>query len=472
MDAFGSYDALGLAALVKAGEVTPLELVDTAIERIEAINPQLNAVVQTYYDEARRQAEGVPDGPFKGVPYLMKEVATTWAGVPQTNCSPFFKDNVASADSDIVARIRRAGFILVGSTNAPELGWALTSECDLFGRANNPWCEGISPGGSSGGAASAVASRMVPLAEASDGAGSIRCPASQCGLFGLKPARGRMTVGPVNADFTYGGVFFLCVTRTVRDSAAFLDATAGALPGEPYNTPPPARPWLEEVGADPGRLRVGFTVTAPHGVHEEAVTAVKNTARLLEALGHDVEEHDMAIDIDAAWRAYSQVIVVQMAGWLGDRAEELGRDPTLDDVSATTLATLQRGRAMSAVEHARDVETIRRFSRAIAMDLADYDVFLTPTLTHPPRPFGHWDMSEPDLDRYHAKWTDGSYLFPFNVSGQPAMSMPLHWSADGLPIGVQFVGRPCDEATLIRVAAQVEAAQPWIDRRPPICAWP
>lgn len=475
MDAFGSYDALGLAALVKAGDVTALELVEEAIRRIEAINPQLNAVIYKHYDNAReRAAAGVPDGPFTGVPYLMKELATMWEGVPQTNASAFFKDFVAPLDSEIVSRLKRSGFILVGSTNAPEFGWALTTENEMYGRTNNPWREGISPGGSSGGSAAAVAARILPLAEASDAAGSIRGPASQCGLVGLKPSRGRATLAPLNADFFYGAAHFLCVSRSVRDTAAYLDVTSGELPGDPYNTSAPGRPWLEEVGTDPGRLRVGFTLAAPHGraVHADAATAVRNAATLLEGLGHHVEEHDMAVDADTAWRTYTRITAVQTAMVFGGAAEFIGHQVTADEVSPTMHAIIERGHSLSAVEHSGDVEAFRLFSREIATDLAAYDVFLTPTLTQPPRPFGYWDMSEPDIDVYNAKWTDAVYLYLFNISGQPAMSLPLHWSADGLPIGVQLVGRPCDEASLIRLAAQLETAQPWIDKRPPICSWP
>lgn len=472
MDDFGSYDALGLAGLVKAGEITSAELVEEVIKRIETINPQLNAVIRTTYDSAREAAASeVPEGPFQGVPYMMKELATMWEGVPQTNSSAYFKDFVAPVDSEIVNRLKNSGFILVGSTNAPEFGWALTTEPQMYGRTNNPWREGISPGGSSGGSAAAVAARILPLAEASDAAGSIRGPASICGLVGLKPSRGRATLGPLSADFFYGAAHFLCVSRTVRDTAAYLDVTSGELPGDPYNTPAPARPWLEEVGASPGRLRIGFTTSAPHGrgVHPENVTAVLNSAKLLESLGHHVEEHDVAIDADDAWSTYNRITAVQTAMVYDGAAEFIGRKVTQDDVSATMFAIVERGRSLSGLEHSFDIERQRLYSREIAVDLAAYDVFLTPTLTNPPRPFGYWDMSEPDIDAYNAKWTDAVFMYLFNISGQPAMSLPLHWSADDLPIGVQLVGRNCDEATLIRVAAQLEMAQPWIERRPQLC---
>jgi amidase len=471
MDSFGNHDALGLAALVKAGEVTPSELVEEVIGRIEAVNPQLNAIIYKNYDEARQRAgSGVPDGPFQGVPYLMKELATMWEGVPQTNSCAYFKDFVAPLDSEIVARLRRAGFILVGSTNAPEFGWALTTEPQMYGKTSNPWREDVSPGGSSGGSAAAVAAGVLPLAEASDAAGSIRGPASQCGLVGLKPSRGRTTLAPLNADFFYGAAHFFCVSRTVRDTAAYLDVTSSELPGDPYNTTSPEASWLGQVGVEPGRLRIGFTVSDPHGrpVHPEAVTAVHKTAKLLESLGHHVEVHDMDIDADAAWRNYTRITAVQTAMVFGGAAQYIGHEVTAEEVSPTMFAIIERGKSLSAIEHSSDIEAYRLFSRQIAGDLASYDVFLTPTLTHPPRPFGTWDMSEPDIDVYNAGWTDAVFLYLFNISGQPAMSLPMHWSDDGLPIGVQIVGRPSDETTLIRLAAQLEVAQPWIQRRPPI----
>jgi amidase len=472
MDDFGTYDALGLAELVKTGEVTSRELVESAIEGIEAVNPRLNAVIRTFYDTARATADaGAPNGPFEGVPYMMKELASMWEGVPQTNSCAYFKDFVSPVDSVITARLKRAGFLLLGSTNAPEFGWALTTEPEMYGRANNPWAEGISPGGSSGGSAAAVAARLVPIAEASDAAGSIRAPASINGTVGLKPTRGRASLGPLNADFFYGAAHFLCVSRSVRDTAAFLDVTSGCEPGDPYNTPMPDRPWRDEVGVDPGRLRIGFTTAAPHGrpVHPDCAAAVKTTAELLADLGHDVEEHDVSVDADTAWRCYNRITAVQTAMVYGGMAEFIGHAVTPEEVSPTIWAIIERGRSLSGVDHSADVEQFRHFSREIAGDLDAYDVYLTPSLTNPPKPFGHWDMSEPDIDAYNAKWTDGVYMYLFNISGQPAMSLPLHWSAEGLPIGVQLVGRACDEATLIRVASQLESAQPWSEKKPPIC---
>ncbi len=358
--------------------------------------------------------------------------------------------------------------MLVGKSNAPENGWAITTEPRLYGPTRNPWRDDVTPGGSSGGSAAAVAARLVPLAEASDGAGSIRVPASCCGVVGLKPSRGRVTLAPFG-DFWYGGAYFLCVSRSVRDTAGYLDALAGALPGDPYTPPVPAAPWRELAARPPARLRVGFTVSPPDGsaIDAEPVAAVQRTAHVLEGLGHAVEEHDMTFDAAGAWRTYTRMTPVESAAMFDTLEPLVGRPVTAADVEPTTWAIIKRGRSLSAIDHATDVTALRVLSRQIAADLLPYDVFLTPTLTQKPRPLGYWDMNEPDLNRYNAKWTDAVFMFPFNISGQPAMSLPLHWSADGLPIGVQLVGRTGDEATLLALAAVLEQAMPWRDRRPP-----
>lgn len=473
IDNYSDYDALGLAALVKTGQVKPIEIVEEAIRRIEALNPKLNTVIHKTYELARETAEApLPDGPFAGVPYMLKELATLWEGLPTTNSCPYFKDFVAPCDLEIVSRVKKAGFVLVGKTNAPEFGWSITTEPEMFGPAHNPWKEGITPGGSSGGAAASVAARILPLAEASDGAGSIRVPASNNGILGLKPSRGTITFAPVWCDYWHGGAQFLCVSRTVRDTAAYLDALYGTLPGDPYKAPVLPRAYLEEAATDPGRLRIGFSVTPPDGnpIHPEAKTAVENTAKLLESLGHDVEEHNMGFDADAAWKTYTRMTAVATASAFEAMSAYIGHKVTPEEVSPTMWSIIQRGWEISGPAHATDVDLLRAYSREIATDLHPFDVYLTPTLTQPPRPLGYYDMNEPDHDKYNAKWTDAVFMFPFNISGQPAMSVPMHWSAEGLPMGVQLVGRNNDEATLIRVAAQLERAQPWIERKPPICA--
>jgi amidase len=361
--------------------------------------------------------------------------------------------------------------VLVGKSNAPENGWCISTEPKLYGRTHNPWRADVTPGGSSGGSAAAVAARMVPLAEASDGAGSIRVPASNCGVVGLKPSRGRVTLAPF-ADYWYGGAYFLCVSRTVRDTAAYLDALAGALPGDAYTPPMPAERWSVLAGRAPEKLRVGFTVTPPDGgpIDPEAVAAVRRTAEVLARLGHDVEEKNMALDAATAWKTYTAMTPAETATAFENLAALVGRPVTQADVEPTTWAVIQAGRAQTAVQHVNLMYALRGLSRAIADDLLPYDVYLTPTLTQKPRPFGHWDMSEPDLLTYNAKWTDAVFMFPFNIAPLPAISLPLHWSADGLPMGVQAVARYGEEATLLALASVLEQEMPWADRLPPVHA--
>lgn len=465
-------DAVGLGALVRGKQVSAAELLDAALAVIDRLNPKLNAVIHRLEDMARAHLPLVPpDAPFAGVPFLLKELGSMWQGAPLTNGCAWLKDVRAPADNEATRRIKAAGFVLVGKTNAPENGWSISTEPRLYGRTHNPWRADVTAGGSSGGAAAAVAARMVPLAEASDGAGSIRVPASNCGLVGLKPSRGRVTLAPFG-DYWYGGAHFLCVTRTVRDTAAYLDAIAGALPGDAYTPPRPDLPWATLAARPPARLRIGFTVTPPDGgpIDPEAVAAVRTTAALLERLGHAVEEKDMALDAAGAWRTYTSMTPAESAAGFAAMEGLAGRPVTQADVEPLTWAIIQRGRAQTAVEHVGLMNALRGLSRDIAADLLPYDVYLTPTLTQKPRPFGYYDMSEPDLDRYNAKWTDAVFMFPFNITSLPAISLPLHMSADGLPMGVQAIGRYGDEATLLSLASVLEAETGWAARRPPVCA--
>lgn len=472
LETYADCDALALAGLVQKGEVSPLEVVETAIAMIERLNPQLNAVVHRLYDTGRAAAANVDrKAPFAGVPFLLKELASSWKGAPLTNSSLYLKDLVATSDSVSVSRIKASGLMLLGKSNAPENGWSISTEPRLYGITRNPWKEGITPGGSSGGSAAAVASRMLPIAEASDGAGSIRVPASCCGIVGLKPSRGRVTLAPAG-DFWYGGAYFLCHSRSVRDTAAFLDAVAGALPGDPYTPPTPAQSWLELSRCAPSRLRVGYTVTPANGtpIDPQVKAAVLATAKALEGLGHVVEEHDMAFDGNDAWQTYTHMGPVETAAMFDGLASVIGRPVTPEDVEPITWAVIERGRSISGVQHARDVWKLRELSRAIAQDLNPYDIFITPTLTQLPRPMGYYDMSMTDLDRYNAKWTDAVFAFPFNISGLPAISLPLGSTPDNIPIGVQLVGRYGDEAGVLAVSTQLEQAMPWKDRRPAISA--
>lgn len=471
-DLYARADAVALAALVRAGEVTPADLVEAALAAIDRLNPRLNAVIHRLDAMARAQAAAVDRGaPLAGVPFLLKELASSWEGAPLTNSCRFLKDQVAQADSEAVRRMKRAGLVLVGKSNAPENGWSIATEPALYGPTLNPWDPSVTCGGSSGGAAVAVATGMVPLAEASDGAGSIRVPASCCGVVGLKPSRGRVTLAPF-ADYWAGAAYFLCNTRTVRDTAAYLDAIAGSLPGDPYPVAPPPGPYLERIERPPAALRVGFTVTDPSGraVDPEVQAAVRAAASCLAAEGHAAEEHDLTHDADALWRTFTDMTCVETALFFDAMEAVVGRPVAPGDVEPVTWAIIERGRATKATVHAGRIEAVRQAGRAIAGELHAFDLFLTPVLTRPPRPLGYYDMSISDIDAYNALWTDAVFMYPFNISGQPAMSLPLAETASGLPLGVQLVGRHGEEETVLRAARVFEQAMPWAGRRPPPAA--
>jgi len=475
-DLIGVYadsDALRLAELVRHREVTPAELTDIAISLIEALDPKLNAVVIRAFDRARQRAARPPDdGVFAGVPYLLKNIGSACAGMPMTAGLEYRKDFVSQSDSEMVRRLKASGLNLLGRTNVPENGWCIATEPRYHGKTLNPWNPAVTPGGSSGGAAAAVASRMVPMAEGTDGGGSIRVPASCCGLVGLKPSRGRITYGPDDVDVWFGSVYFFALTRTVRDTAALLDATAGNLPGDPYTPPVSDRPWLECLADRPQPLKIGYTLTTPWGpaFAPEIADAVKSTAALLEQLGHVVEEHAFVADLEPAWHSYNQMNAVQTVLDFEQLATIVGRPVQQSDLVAFNWSLLERGRSLSATEHVASVGAMRKINQQIQAELRPFDVFLTPTLTQLPRSVGFWDMNEPDVDVYNAKWSDAAFMFAFNVSGLPAMSLPAAWTAQDVPIGVQLVGRYGDEASILRLATQIEEARPWIGRRPGVCA--
>ncbi len=475
-DLFDTHDSLEIGALVRAGEVQASELADEAIRRIEALNPVVNAVSMPLFDYGRKAAAdpALPDGPFKGVPFLLKDLGTLWEGTPLLNSCPYFKSFVCPTDMAYTRRLKQAGFVLLGRSNAPEFGWCLATEPALFGRTNNPWNLERTPGGSSGGAAAALASRMVPFVDASDGAGSTRVPASHTGLVGLKPARGRVTLEPY-PDYWYGGASFFAVTHTVRETAAYLDAVGGRVVGDIYYTEMPETPYLDEVGREPGALRIGVVAEAPGGavpIHAEVVQAVRDAAALCESLGHKVEERSLPLDWERFWTAYTRMTATQTASGFEDAEAETGRSVTEADVAPLIWGIIQKGKAVDGPQHYRDVNDLKLMSRELITGLADCDVHLMPVMGHPPRPHGHYPMTMSDIDRYNAErmGPDAVFTAPFNASGLPAMSVPLHMTADGLPVGVQLVGRECDERTLLRLAAQLERAKPWKDRRPPVVA--
>lgn len=465
-------DATAQAELVRKGEVKPLELVDAAIERVEKVNPALNAVVTPMYDIARERAGGdLPDGPFKGVPFLLKDLIAAYAGVPLTFASRFLSDYVPDRDCELVIRQKKAGLITIGKANASEFGILPASEPVLFGACHNPWDLSLSTGGSSGGSGAAVAAGIVPMAHANDAGGSIRIPASFCGLFGLRPTRARNSFGPDIGDVMSGLVVEHAVTRSVRDSAALLDATCGPALGDPYYPPPPARPFLHEVGSDVGRLKIGFTTKSPTPapVHEDCVAAVLDACNLCEELGHEVEEVLIELDAGIVVQAFIGVYVAGAAWTVAATARMSGKTPEQELFEPLTWAMSEMGRTLPASDYLLAVTALQQMSRAIAEVYSPYDVILSPTLTEPPYPLGTFDAP---TDNPMMSLMRASTAVPFtaiaNFTGLPAMSVPLFWNGAGLPIGTQFTGKYGDEATLFRLAAQLEAARPWADRRPPV----
>ncbi|MFW6023551.1 MAG: amidase [Myxococcota bacterium] len=474
MDELAQSDCMALADLVRRREVSPLELVDAAIARIGEVNPKLNAVVTPMFESAREQAKGgAPQGPFGGVPYLLKDILASCEGVRLTSGSRALQEYVPDHDSILVQRLREAGFLFVGKTNVPEFGFLPTTEPALFGPCRNPWDPTRTTGGSSGGSAAAVAAGVVPAAHANDGGGSIRIPAACCGLFGLKPTRGRISLGPDLGDIMNGFVVEHCVSRTVRDSAAILDATQGPAPGDPYFAPPPPRPYLEDVGAPAGELHIAFTTTAPNGgeVHPDCVAAVRAAAQVCEELGHHVEEVQMPAMPSLVTDMFMVVWSAGAAATLDGFGFALGRPLKAEEVEPPSWALAEQGRQHSAGMYLMATALLQRMAREAAPLMAQHHVILAPTLAEPPLPLGSFDAPP---DNPMAAMERASSFTPFaalaNVTGQPSMSVPLHWNDAGLPIGVQFTGRYGDEATLFRLAAQLEEARPWAGRVPPVWA--
>ena len=465
-------DATAQADLVRRGEVTPIELVDAAIARIERADPELNAVVTPTFERAREIARGeLPDGPFRGVPFLLKDLSAAWAGVPMTSGSAFLKDFVAPVDSVLVQRYRAAGLVFLGKTNCAEFGFLPTTEPELFGPTRNPWDMERSAGGSSGGSAAAVASGMVPFAHGNDGGGSIRIPASCCGLVGMKPTRARISHAPLLGDVMGGLVVDHALARSVRDSAALLDATAGPAPGDPYVAPPLARPLLAEVGADPGRLRIAFSAANAIGapVHAECVRAVEEAAHLCEELGHVVEEDAPALDGAVLYESFLAVWLSGHAWGIEGMARTLGRQPEPEELEPLSWALRAVGREIRAADYLLAVTALQRIAREVAGFFANRDVWLTPTLASPPVPLGTFDRRSTDAMSVFRRASEFVPFTPlFNATGQPAISLPLYWSDDGLPIGVQLAARYGEEATLVRLAAALEEARPWAERTPPV----
>jgi len=467
-------DATAQAELVRNKQIKPSELLDGASERIERLNPQINAVVTKMYDEAKKTIDaGLPSGPFTGVPFALKDLSASYGGVKQTSGSRFCKDYVSPLDSYIVQRHKAAGLVICGKTNTPEFGLIPTTEPELLGAAKNPWNTAHTTGGSSGGAGAAVASGMFPMAHASDGGGSIRIPASCCGVFGMKPTRARISHGPLIGDVMNGLTNEHAETRSVRDSAALLDATRGSAPGDPYVAPEPERPYLQEVGADTGKLRIAFTKQTPLGIplHPDCIAAVEDAAKLCEDLGHHVEEASPTVSGENLVQAFTALWSAGNAWTIKGMAMAMGKEPKEEDFEILTWAIYQQGLQVNGGDYLLAITALQGVARQIAGWHQNYDIWLTPTLAAPPVELG-WITSTPEEPmRAFQRAADWVPFTPImNVTGQPAMSVPLYWNSEGLPVGTHFAAPYNGEATLFRLAAQLEEARPWTGKRPPVSA--
>jgi amidase len=485
---YEQYDATGLAQLIASGEVSAAEALATALAKIDAGEPKYNAIAVDMRARAKAQIERPLSGPFAGVPFLVKDIYQDIAGEISTMGAVSLRDRRASHTSIIVDRFMAAGLVIVGSTTTPELGLRATTETILHGATRNPWAVDRTPGGSSGGAAAAVAARYVPMAGASDGGGSIRIPAAYNGLFGLKPSRGRVPEGAHHGELWEGCVVSHALTRSVRDSAALLDAIAGPEIGGPFNIAPPARPYIQEVGADPGRYRIGFSTRSPVGgqVDPEMIDALHKSAKLLESLGHHVEEAEPAIDGNALARCYMSLYFGHVAAAVSHICKLTGRKEAEFHTDTRALALL--GRALSAGDYVQMHGQWNDFTRALGKFHQSYDFFMTPVTAMGPSLIGELDTpkSQENLAKLMIALNAGKILLksgiidqlagksfertPFtqlsNMSFTPSMSVPLAWSAANIPIGIQFVAKFGAEDQLIRLASQLEQAQPWITRQP------
>jgi amidase len=493
-DAYDRYDALGLAELVKRGDVSAFELVEECLVRMERVAPKLGCIVRRMDAAAREAARHEPRGAFGGVPFLLKDLALTVAGQPTSSGSRFFAGRLADTDSELYRRYVEAGLVTVAKTATPELGLLPVTEPELHGPARNPWNLNHTPGGSSGGSGAAVAAGIVPMAHGGDGGGSIRIPASCCGLFGLKPTRGRTPAGPDSSEGWSGYAIEHVLSRSVRDSAAVLDATSGAEPYAPYHAPPVEGAFLEEVGREPGRLRIGFhwEPAMLGAVHGDCVAAVEDAAKLLVDLGHDVEQVYPRADAERLTRAYFTVIAANTAAEIVEGERSMNKKARPRHFETATWLGAQMGRIFTGEDVVVAQRELQTETRRLVHLLGNYDVILTPTLGQPPlkvgslRPSGV-DARVQDLVKsanlrfplrlpalLERTLSDIFAFIPFtpvaNFTGQPAMSVPLYWNAAGLPIGTMYTARFGDDATLFRLAAQLERARPWKPRRPPIHA--
>ena len=469
-DVLATHDMTALAELVQRRKASPTELLEAAIARAEALNPRFNFMAQKHYDYARAAiARGLPKGHFTGVPWLLKDLNTYIAGELTEQGSRYYKGNRATVTSELVKRYERAGLVIFGKTTVPEFGLSGTTESRATGLTRNPWNPEHTSGGSSGGASAAVAAGVVPGPHATDGGGSIRVPASCCGLFGLKPSRGRVPMGPPRTEGWGGMSTHHAVTWSVRDSAALLDATHGTERGSRYGAPTPERSFLEEVLRKPGRLRIALNVTTPMGtpVDPECVAAVRDAAKLCESLGHHVEEAAPKVDNAALGRAVFTMISASIAADLRAREAATGIVAGPEMIETVTRAFYDMGMKTSGVDFAQANSDLQVAATTVANFMDNFDLLLSPTLASPPVKLGILGLSPADLNSYYKAVTEfGPFSALFNQTGQPSMSVPLAMSKAGLPIGVMFSARYGDEATLFRLAGQLERAAPWADRRP------
>ena len=468
-DEYRKHDATALAGLIARRDVTAEEVLELAIARAEEVNPAINAIVHKQYALARRTlAAGLPQGPLTGVPFLIKDLGLFETGEPASMGSSLFKGLIADHETGYVRRCKRAGLLILGRSSTPELGLSPSTEPRLYGACRNPWNLAYSPGGSSGGAAAAGSAGILPVASATDGGGSIRIPAAQCGLFGLKPSRGRVSMAP-DAGEGWGGLSaWHVVSRSVRDSALMLDCTAGLEPGDPYAAPPPDSSFARALGRPPRKLKIALMRTDHRGAkpHPECLRAVEEAGRLCQSLGHSVEEADPGIDLVALRPMNARIIAANVARTCDLRWKALGKKPNADDVEAVTWAVYQRGLRVGGAEYVEAIADVHAAGRRMGAFLTGYDVILSTTLPGPPAKLGYFDQNG-DIDAFTGRVSEYLSVTPLhNAAGTPAMSVPLCWARDGLPIGVHFAGRYGDEATLLRLAAELETARPWFDRVP------
>ena len=489
---YARYDVLGLADLVASKQVTATELLETAIMRAESVNPKINAIVRPLYERGRKTAAGPLSGPFAGVPFLLKDLMADFAGEPITSGSRFFASFIPKQDSELVGRYKKAGLVIFGKTNTPELGITPFTEPKLFGAAHNPWNLQHTTGGSSGGSGAAIAAGIVPMANGGDGGGSIRIPASCNGLVGLKPTRGRIPTGPLRGDVWFGAATEHVLTRSVRDTAAALDATGGPDPGAPHFAPLPATPFLKQIEQPPRKLRIAFSGKPMLGkaMHPECIAGMQATAKLLSDLGHEVVEAAPEISSEAFRYAFTAMLAGETSADFAAGAAAMGKKFNSAEVEPMTHSLIRLGRAITAQEIGIAMRMLAGFTRDIGRWFESYDMLLQPTLGRPPFPIGElqagpsmafqtwlanhlplgWLAKKPEMllpfgERMY-EWIPNTPVF--NVTGQPSISLPLHWTDDSMPVGMMLTGRFADDATLLQLSAQLEKAKPWFDKRPPI----